>query len=785
MDFAPNSKISHYKIVSLLGKGGMGEVLLAEDLTLDRKVALKMLTEECCENSDRLERFMQEAKAASALNHPNIITIFEFDSEDETHFIATEYIDGVELSEIIKMGPIEVEKAIDISNQVASALKAAHDVGIVHRDIKPGNIMVRDDGIAKVLDFGLAKLSALGNPPVKLPVLGENDETLIDDESRHIDSSPQTTPGLVMGTPRYMSPEQARGHETDHRTDLFSLGTVMYEMLTGVRPFEGETPSDVIAAILIGKPKPIRDLNPSVPAALAEVVSRALSKEKEERIESAEHLLAALKNIKQDLDLSRLTGLSQASMAPTSLSAGLAPDTEASIAVIPFLNMSIEERRDYFSEGLTEEVVVNLSKIENLRVVPRGSMPAGFEEGKSHYETASLLGVRYLLEGSVRRHGDDLRISAQLVDTSNQSYAWSESYRGTIKDIFEIQERVATEIVTALEVRLSPGEEELLRKRYTENTEAYQLYLQGRFFWNKRSVEGLKEAITHFEKAIEIDPEYALAWAGIADSYSLLAEFGITPHKELYPLAEAAVKKALAIDERLAEVHTSYASLLLFNQWDWDKSKLEFDRALEINPHYATAYHWYSFWYLGMGDLDKAIEMVSKASDLDPVSQAIMKDKGMVYCYARRYEEAKEIARTTLRLDPDYPAAHRLLSLCYLSMGRFEEAIEENRRWGELTGNLREADFCLAHIHASAGRSDEAIEIAQRIEESAEPIDNMYRGLALVYGALGNVDKGLEMLEKSYEEREIALMSIKVDPKFDALRDTDRFREILKKMGTA
>ncbi|NNE98321.1 MAG: protein kinase [Pyrinomonadaceae bacterium] len=773
-----DTTISHYKILSDLGKGGMGEVYLAQDMALDRKVALKMLTDECCEDSERLDRFMQEAKAASSLNHPNIITIFEFSEYDGTHFLASEFIDGRELTEILSENPLSLAEALKISIQVVSALDTAHEAGIIHRDIKPNNIMVRKDGIVKVLDFGLAKLT------------NRRQRDKIDDTAATVPKL-DTIPGLVMGTPNYMSPEQARGKGIDRQTDIFSFGVLFYEMLTGVQPFDGETTSDVIASVLTKRPTPLCEVNSELPLEAEAIVEKSICKEKEERYLTARELLDDLKELEQDLQVQqRLTLIGKtnpgvrSSLNLNAQAAAVAPEPN-SIAVLPFSNMSLEERRDYFSEGLTEEIVVSLSKLGLLKVVPRGSFPESVIEGRSHKEMADVLRVRYLLEGSVRRNKDDLRISAQLVDTKNQAYLWSDTFSGTIRDIFEIQEKVATEIAGALEVTLSPVEQENLKKRFTENTEAYQLYLQGRYFWNKRSIDGLNTAIEYFERAIEIDAEYALAWAGIADSYSLLAEYGKTPHKKLYPKAEEAVRMALAIDDNLAEAHTSYASLLLFNKWDWEQSKKEFERSLELNPHYATGYHWYSFWYLGMGDLPESIRLISRAAELDPVSQAIMKDKGLAFYHDQQFDRAIELAKETLKLDPDYPAAHRLLSLGYQAKGLYEEAISENDRWGELTDNQPEADFCRAQIYAAAGREDEARKLIEPVEEDASSIDNAYRGLALVYSSLGDIDKALEMLHMSCDTKEIALLSIVVDPKLEPVRSDPRFEDILKKLGVS
>jgi TolB-like protein/Flp pilus assembly protein TadD len=456
----------------------------------------------------------------------------------------------------------------------------------------------------------------------------------------------------------------------------------------------------------------------------------------------------------------------------------------SSIAVLPFTNLSAEQDNDYFSEGLTDEIIMNLSKLQMLKVISRGSTMRYVKEGKTHKQTANDLGVQYLLEGSVRRYGSDLRITAQLVDALRDEYIWAETYRGTMKDIFDIQEKVAAEIAQALQLRLSPAEKQNLKKRPTENTGAYQLYLQGRFFWNKRSEEGLKTAIRYFEQAIEKDPQYAVAWAGIADSYSLLGEFGNIPRKELYPKARAAVNKALEIDDRLAEVHTSLASILMLSKWDWAGAKKEFKLALELNPNYATAHHWYSQWFMNMGRLEESLRMISRAAELDPVSQAILKDKGLVLYYQRQYDDAIEMARKTLELDPNYAAAHRLLSLGYQGKRMFDEALVEHEKWAALTGNKVEAAVTVAQLYAVSGRVEEARRLIADVERDKFVIDQIHRGLGLVYTALGEIDTAFKHLEESCERHEEALLTLKVDPKVDALRSDPRFVELLRKIGT-
>lgn len=760
------TRLGHYEIRSQIGKGGMGDVYLAQDTKLDRRVALKILPPEFAEDRDRMSRFVREARAASALNHPNIITIYEIGEAEGTHFIATEYIEGETLQTRLKRESLSLKSTLEIAIQVASALDAAHRAGIIHRDIKPDNVMVREDGIVKVLDFGIAKLSATDT----LAVDSES-ETLIQVETRI---------GMIMGTVAYMSPEQARGQETDARTDLWSFGCVLYEMLTRQKPFQGATMTDVLANIVYREPASILAYRERTPAELERIVARAVNKNKDERYQSAKDLFNDLKQLETrllvDAELTR-------SREAENISPNQAPAFFSSIAVLPFANISAEKDNEYFSEGLTEEIIMNLSKLQMLKVVARGAVMRYVKEGKTRKQAANDLGVQYLLEGSVRRQGQNLRITTQLIDAMHDVYLWAETYRGTLEDIFEIQEKVAAEIVQALQLHLSPDEKQILRKRFTENTEAYQLYLQGRFFWNKRSEEGLQTAIKYFEAAIEKDPRYARAWAGIADSYSVLGEYGNIPRRELYPKAEAAVMKALEIDDQLAEVHTSFASLLMLSKWDWENSEKEFKRALELNPNYATAYHWYAQWLWSMGRLEEAIQMVSRAAELDPVSQAIMKDKGLAFYYVRQYDTALEMGRKTLELDPNYAAAHRLLSLAYSGQELFDEAIAANQDWGNLTGNKIETNLALAQIYAVSGKTETARELVEMVKQDPHLIDQAYRGLALVYASFGESDAALAWLEKGYQRREESILTLKVDPKVDRLRSDPRFIALLKRIG--
>jgi TolB-like protein/Flp pilus assembly protein TadD len=506
-------------------------------------------------------------------------------------------------------------------------------------------------------------------------------------------------------------------------------------------------------------------LRSDVPSSLEKIIGRCLEKNASLRFQDVDEMIAELRRVEDELTHPQKK------------------EIEKSIAVLPFADDSADDQNKYFSDGLTEEIIANLSKLKKLKVVSLASVMHYDRREKSLRQAAVDLGVQYLLEGSVRKHGNDLKIMARLTDATQDAYLWAETYRGSLDDVFDIQEKVAARIVRALKVRLTADEKQTLKKRFTKNTEAYQLYLQGRFFWNKRNPDGLKTAIKYFEQAIEKDSRYALAWAGIADAYSLLGEYGNIPRRDLYPKAEAAAKKALALDDRLAEVHTSLASLLMLNKWDWEDSEKEFKLAIELNPNYATAHHWYSQWLLCMGRLDEAFKTISRAAELDPISQAILKDKALVLYYSRQYDRAIEMARKTIELDPHYAGAHRILSLSYQGKTMFDEAITENERWGALTKNQLETTVALAQLYAVAGKTDDARRIVADVETNKLLSDNVYRGLALVYAALGENDTAFKWLEKSYENREESLLNLKVDPKVDGLRSDPRFTVLLRKIG--
>ncbi|MFL6333374.1 MAG: protein kinase domain-containing protein, partial [Pyrinomonadaceae bacterium] len=725
-DLMPGKTIAHYKILSLLGAGGMGEVYLASDTRMGRQVALKLLLSSLTDDEQRVARFQQEARAALKLNHPNIVTIYEVGAAGGVQFIATELIEGETLRARLARADLKLSEALGVATQVAGALAAAHQAGIVHRDIKPENIMLRPDGYAKVLDFGLAKLTEQQPTPGDAEAPGR--------------MKVQTTPGLVMGTASYMSPEQARGRQVDARTDIWSLGVVLYEMFAGRVPFEGETASDVISAVLHGEPPPLARYAPDVPAEMQWVVTRALRKNQEERYQTIKELLGDLRELKQELDVrarierstsaeandegaagtagarqaaarsARAAARSDGSAArPTSSAEYLVTEIKRhkagaalalamlllsatvagylfysarggaeihSLAVLPFANTGGDADTEYLSDGITESLINTISKIHGLRVTARTTAFSYKNRSVDPRQVGRELAADAVLTGRVTQRGDSLIIQAELVNVADGSQLWGERYSRKAADVLAVQEQIASEIVDKLR-RPSGAERERLTRGYTANAEAYQLYLRGRFYWNKRSPEGLSRAIDYFNQAIALDPAYALAYAGLADSYALLPMYAHVALGDALPKARTAASKALELDPALAEAHAALASVKS-NDWDWPGVEEHYQRAIQLNPNYATVHQWYSEYLVSAGRVEQALGEIRKAHELDPLSLAINARLGYTLYVAHRYDESLEQLRKTLELDPDFHLTHLFLLFDCIQAGRYGEAAHES-----------------------------------------------------------------------------------------------------------
>lgn len=732
--------ISHYLITGEIGRGGMGNVYQATDLRLNRTVALKFLPSELTRDPKSKDRLIREARAASSIQHKNICVIHDIDQGDDAQlFISMEYLEGATLKQRLASGPFAVDEALNVAMQIAEGLAKAHQAGVVHRDLTPANVIITQEKVVKILDFGLADAG---------------------------ESSQFPPAGPAAGTAAYMSPEQSRGEQVDVRTDIWSFGVVLYEMLTGRHPFGSEYVQAVLYALANEKQRPVRELRPEVPAALERIVNQCLEKERDARPHNAAVLLAELRRAKQ----------SPAGKRETAIKA---------VAVLPFTDISPEQDNKYFSDGLTEEIITKLSCVRTMKIVPRTTVMSYDRAGKQVSQIAAELGARYLLEGAIRKHGQQLRITTRLIDPAQEGYIWTETYDGTMDEVFEIQENVASRIVKALKVRVSPDEKRILKRRPTENTEAYQLYLKGRSFWNTRSQEGLETALGYFEKAIEKDPGYALAWSGVADAYNLFTDYIGTTRQETYPKARAAILKALELDDQLAEAHASLGIMAMLTEWDWATAEKEFKLAIRLNPLYATAHHWYAEWASMQGRFGEAILAIARAAELDPGVPAITNDKGVILYYARDFDGAIEQGHKTLAANPEFNAAHRLLSLAYHAKGKYAEAVAENQLWGDMSGRKSEPAVTLALCHAASGKIGEAMEILRRIESEGDENGNLYRGLALVYAALGDNDRAFAWFDRGIAVRAESLGSLRVDPKVDRLRGDPRFDLLLKKVGLA
>jgi serine/threonine-protein kinase len=801
----------------------MGEVYLAEDTQLDRTVALKVLPPDIASDQQRMQRFIQEAKAASALNHPNILTIYGIGEADSACFIATEFIDGITLRERVLKAPMPIGDVLEVGMQVASALSAAHEAGIVHRDIKPENIMLRPDGYIKVLDFGLAKLTEKA---------GARKQT---DASTLL----ETDPGVVMGTIVYMSPEQARGMTVDGRSDVWSLGVVLYEMIAGRPPFGGETKSDVISLILQKEPPPLARFAPGVPAEMDRIVMKALAKDTEERYQGVKDLLIDLRRLKQRLDVDAEiertgsgtgpVGTSGGQTVPASFQSaartievsGPRPTSSAeyivgelkqhkrwvvpvaaalliaatalvyfffmqssrtaidSIAVLPLVNANNDPNTDFLSDGITESLINSLSQIPELRVMARSTAFRYKGQELDPQKIGRELDVRAVLTGRVLQRGDTLTIQVDLVDTRDGSQLWGEQYNRKLSDILVVQQSISREVSEKLRLKLSGEQQEQLTKRYTDSTEAYELYLRGRYHWNKRTTDGLMKGIDYFQQAIKADPNYALAHAGLADSYNVLSTNGVRPPKEAFPLAKEAAEKALALDDTLAEAHSALAFIKTVYEWDWQGAEKEFKRAIALNPNYSNAHYFYAFAHLlSLGRMDEADAEMKRALALEPFSLIINTNLGRTYFLARQYDKAIEQYRKTLEMDASFPRAHERLQEAYEQKGMYAEAIADVEKINPEFGSRLRAAYEKSGV---AGYWQTRIDLDR---ESQSAYVSAYF-TAVKYASLGDKDRAFESLEKAYHERDTWLVHLKVDPMLDSLRSDPRYARLLTGMNLA
>jgi len=782
--------ISHYRILEQIGAGGMGVVFKAQDSRLDRAVALKFLPDNLAQQAQALERFRREARAASALNHPGICTIYDIGEQDGRAFIAMEFIDGETLRSYIHGRPLLVDELLDLGIQIAEALEAAHAEGIIHRDIKPANIFVTKRGRAKVLDFGLAKLVPKG-------VAGA------DSCSEPADSN--SIVGIISGTPSYMSPEQVRGDGLDPRTDIFSLGLLLYEMATGRQAFSGGTGGMIIEAVLTRPPVPVRTINPGIPPRLEEIIDKALHKVREQRYQHAAEMRAELEQLQRQIESNEragdetsqsttISGTSRSTLtgkqrvrSSTTHTQRLRPERVSkiidSLAVLPFENASRDPEHEYLSDGISASLINNLATVPKLRVMAQSTVFRFRGREIDPQAVGRQLNVRAVLTGRVMQSGGSLRIGAELVDVATGSQLWGAQYDRKSGDIFAIQDEISSEISGKLRLQLTRAQEKRLTKRHTEDPEAYQTYLKGRHHWNRWTEEGFYKAIEYFQTAAERDPGYALAYAGLADCYVLLGWNSYLPPKDVFPKGKAAAWKALQLDPDLGEAHTPLAAVLWLHDWEWREAEKEFQRSLELNPTYPTANHWHAEYLMTMGRHAVAIARMKQSQALDPLSLIINVAIGWAYYMARRYDEALEQLLQAVELDPNYPVTYWILGLLHRATGHYELAITEGERGARLSGGSPLMRAALAHSYGKAGRAKEALQILDDLTKLA---NNKYVAphfFAGIHLGLGGNDRAIEYLEKSYAEHSHWLIYLHIDPSMDDLRNTPGFQDLLRRVG--
>jgi serine/threonine-protein kinase len=741
----------------------MGEVYRARDTRLDRDVAVKVLPEVFANDHLRLARFEREAKAVAALSHPNILAIHDYGRHEAVTYAVMELLEGAPLRSYLSKGPLPWQEAVGIGAAVAEGLAAAHAKGIVHRDLKPENLFLTTDGRVKILDFGLARMTP---PP------NSSAETGL-----YVPAETQT--GLVLGTVGYMSPEQVRAQTVDARSDLFSLGCVLHEMVSGRRPFARETAAETQVAILKEEPPDLEATGASAPLELQRLIRHCLEKNVEDRCQSARDLALALHSLLAGSG----SGLASPSAHTKAAGRGRRKAID-SLAILPIINAGADANLEYLSEGLTESIIHIMSRLPKLRVMARSTVFRYKGRDVDAQAVGRSLQVRAVFMGRMLVRRSQLIIKAELVDVADGAQLWSEQYSRDLCEILAVEEAIAREIADALQLRLGGEQKKRLRKRPTNNNEAYHLYLKGRYHWNKRSEDSFRKALVHFDQAIAEDPACAQAYAGLADCYTLLTNYANEAPKEFIPKAEAAARRALELDDTVAEAHASLGMVSYSFNWNWVQAERSFQRAIQLNPNYATAHHWYAYLLMVLGRFDQAFRELARGQELDPLSLIVNATSGFILYFARQYDDALERCERALTMEENFGPTHYFLGLVCEQKGLYERAVASFQKCLALGGRGSDT-AALAHVFAISGRTSEAQKTLDELIQLSKRRYVPASYVAWISLGLGDTATALEWLEKAYQERDFYLIYLKVDPRLDPLRGDAHFKDLLRRVGLA